>query len=259
MLYIYNMKGLILSLSIAFTSLVLANTNDNYIIVKSNQTITIDGDLSDWSNIPTTSNFTNHVTGKKGTASTFAQMTWDNHNLYIAFKVTDSDITANYITKDANVFLNDDLVEMFFDFDGSGMNYLELGVSATGVNYDFNIICPGMECGLWHSDSTWDIIGLEIQTIINGTNSNSGDIDSSYTIEIKIPLNSLASMAGGNYTPIIEGSVWKGNLFTINYNTGAGTRSGIDYLSWSTLGTFNFHQPAKFATFTFGSLPKDKK
>ena len=39
------------------------------------------------------------------------------------------------------LFDNDDLVEMLFDFNGSGTNYLEFGVSAIGVNYDYYIIC----------------------------------------------------------------------------------------------------------------------
>lgn len=248
------MKSILFALSLAITTVSLADSNDNYTIIKTAQTITIDGDLSEWSSIPATNSFSNHQTGAQGIAGAFAQMAWDDNNLYIAFTVTDADITANYVLQDANVFDNDDLVEMFFDFDGSGTNYLELGVSATGVNYDFNIICPGGGCGAWSSSSIWDIAGLEAKTIISGTNSNSGDVDNGYTVEIKIPLNSLSSMPNGNYTAIQEGSTWKGNLFKINYNTGAGIHSGTDYLSWSNHGTFGFHQPTKFATFTFGAL-----
>jgi len=251
---ICTVKTLLFGICISYTSLILAKKKESYIIVKSNQIITIDGKLDEWNDIPVTSGFTNHVTGEKGTVHAFAQMVWDNQNLYIAFTVTDLDITATCLTKDANVFLSDDLVEMFFDFDGSGTNYLELGVSATGVNYDSNIICPGADCGLWNSDSTWDIIGLQSKTIIHGTINNSQDNDNGYTVEIKIPLSSLLSMNGGNYSQIKEGCVWKGNLFTINHNTDARIRSNKNYLSWSTLGTFNFHQPLKFANFIFGSL-----
>lgn len=244
--------GLILGLS----SNALADSNDNFIIQKTNATITIDGDLSEWASVPASTSFANHETGAQGTAVVSAKMLWDDNNLYIAFTVTDNDVTANYTTQDDNLFDNDDLVEMFFDFDGSGTNYLELGVSATGVNYDFNIICPGTGgCGSWSSDAAWDILGLETATVVDGTLNNSADTDNGYTVEIKIPLSSLSTMSGGNYSTIQQGSTWKGNLFKINYNTGAGTHAGTDYLSWSLHSAFGFHQPSKFATFTFSGLP----
>ncbi len=237
------------------TSAVFADSNDNFNIVKTNQTVTIDGNLNEWGAIPKTSSFSNHSTGAKGTAGVFAQMMWDDNNLYIAFTVTDSDITANHVNQDDNLFDNDDLVEMFFDFDGTGKNYLELGVSATGVNYDFNITCPGTGgCGSWNSDGIWDITGLDSKTIFNGTINNNSDVDTGYTVEIKIPLSSLSNMIGGNYTTVQEGTTWRGNLFTINYDTGAGKLAGTDFLSWSNVGSHGFHQPPQFATFTFGAL-----
>jgi hypothetical protein len=251
------MKNIFLALSLVFTSSVFADSNDNFHIVKTSQTVTIDGDLSEWNLIPTTASFTNHQTGAQGAAGAFAQMMWDDNNLYLAFTVTDADITANYLNQDDKVFDNDDLIEMFFDFDGSETNYLELGVSATGVNYDYNIMCPGATggtCGSYNANFTWDIAGLESKTIIDGTINNSSDVDNGYTVEIKIPLSSLSTMSGGNYTPVQQGTTWKGNLFKISYNTGAGTHAGSDYLSLSNFGSFGFHQPSKFATFTFGAL-----
>tara|TARA_B110000211_G_C14081399_1_gene554681 strand:+ start:1032 stop:1793 length:762 start_codon:yes stop_codon:yes gene_type:complete len=249
------MKKILLGFSLMLTSAVFADSNDNFNIVKTNQTVTIDGNLNEWGAIPKTSSFSNHSTGAKGTAGVFAQMMWDDNNLYIAFTVTDSDITANHVNQDDNLFDNDDLVEMFFDFDGTGKNYLELGVSATGVNYDFNITCPGTGgCGSWNSDGIWDITGLDSKTIFNGTINNNSDVDTGYTVEIKIPLSSLSNMIGGNYTTVQEGTTWRGNLFTINYDTGAGKLAGTDFLSWSNVGSHGFHQPPQFATFTFGAL-----
>lgn len=226
-----------------------------YTIEKTNQTVTIDGNLSEWANIPPTPSFLNHETSAQGAAGAFAKLMWDDNNLYIAFTVTDADITANYVNHDATVFDNDDLVEMFFDFDGSGTHYLELGVSATGVAYDYNIICPGTGgCGSWSSDAVYNITGLETATSIDGTLNNSADIDNGYTVEIKIPLSSLSTMTGGNYSTVQEGTTWNANLFKINYNTGASTHGGTDYLAWSQYGTFGFHQPSKFGTLSFGGL-----
>lgn len=251
------MKNILIAFSFLSFNIISATPflAKSYTIDKTSQSVTIDGDLSEWSNIQATPSFLNHETSAQGTAGAYAKLMWDANNLYIAFSVTDADITANYVNNDANIFDNDDLVEMFFDFDGSGTNYLELGVSATGVYYDFNIICPGTGgCGSWNSNTSYNITGLSTATMIDGTLNNSADVDNGYTVEIKIPLTSLTSLTGGNYTTVQEGTMWNGNLFKINYNTGAGTHAGTDYLSWSQYGSFGFHQPSKFGTFTFGGL-----
>lgn len=249
------MRKTLLSIALGLGAYASTLANGTYVINKTSSTITIDGNLSEWANVPATGAFTNHETGAAGTASATAKLLWDDTNLYLAFEVTDNDVTANYVNQDDNLFDNDDLVEMFFDFDGSGTNYLELGVSATGVNYDFNIICPGTGgCGTWNSNATWDIVGLETAGVVNGTLNNSSDTDNGYVVEVKIPLASLASMTGGNYSTVQEGTTWKGNLFKINYNTGAGTHAGTDYLAWNVHNAFGFHQPTKFGTFEFGGL-----
>ena len=68
--------------------------------------------------MPNKAIFTNHKNRSQAKSSVFSQIMWDNNNLYIAFTVTDSDIIANYLNQDTAVFDNDDLVEIFFDFDG---------------------------------------------------------------------------------------------------------------------------------------------
>lgn len=65
-------------------------------------------------------------------------------------------------------------------------------------------------------------------------------------------------MKGGNYTQVKEGTKWKGNLFKINYNTVSRRNAGKDYLSLSNYGTFDFHQPSKFATFIFKERSYEK-
>lgn len=127
--------------TLVFSILALTSVASNeFLIYKTAENFVIDGNLTEWQNTPSTEVFLNHANGTQGTSSAKAQMLWDNNNLYIAFTVTDSDVTSNYTSADDPLYNNDDLVEMFFDFDGSGTNYLELGVNATGVKYDFNII-----------------------------------------------------------------------------------------------------------------------
>lgn len=251
------MKMNIQLLITALLNLLLGNSfaNNEFSIYKTTQSITIDGNLSEWQTVPYTDVFLNHENGNAGISSAQAQMLWDNNNLYIAFTVTDTDVSANFVNQDDPLYSNDDLVEMFFDFDGSGNYYLELGVNAKGVNYDFNIICPGGPCGSWNSDAVWDMVGLESAAIVNGTLNNSSDSDAGYTVEVKIPFSSLASLSGNNYVNVDELTSWRGNLFAINYNTGASTNAATDYLSMFNHNSFGFHQPSKFGTFNFMGQP----
>ena len=57
------MKDILLGFGLIFTSTLLANVNDNFKIVKTKESVTIDGNLSEWTSIPKTAVFTNHKNG----------------------------------------------------------------------------------------------------------------------------------------------------------------------------------------------------
>ena len=247
------MKNLLLLA--AFISPTVSNAQNAYTYnINRSSSIVIDGDLSEWGAVVSTENLSICNTGQSGKNTVQAKMLWDDNNLYIAYNISDDDITSTAQQQDAFLFQTDDLVEIIFDFDKNGSSYLEMGVNAAGVNYDYDILCTSNSCGGWKDNKTWDIIGLEIAALITGS-KNDGVGDQGYTVEIKIPFAGLATMPQGNFSMPVHGTSWKGNLMNVNYNTASIKNNPVEYLSWSTYpnAAIAFHQPDYFGTFVFNN------
>ena len=206
-------------------------------IHKTNEKITIDGDLTDWK-IPFLGPFAVHNTSEKATQNTIVSLAWNNENLYIAYKCTDSKIVGTPQTKDSEIFYTDDLAEIFFDPDGDGKNYIEIGVNAFSTHYDLLLKCISEECGGWNTSINFNVTNLESVSKI----TNDG-----YTVEIKIPFSSLEKVENGGFSKPKIGSKWKGNAFRIDYG------NTTEYLALQPYKSlqFGFHQPQEFAVFEF--------
>lgn len=204
---------------------------------KINENLTIDGDLSDWKT-SFLGPFVVHDSGKKATQDTFVSLTWNDENLYIAYRVLDSKITGKPQKKDSQIFNTDDLVEVFIDPDGDGQNYVEIGVNAFSSYYDMLLKCISPNCGGWNTSIDFDIPGIEAQSKIT---------PEGFTTEIKIPFSGLETIKNGNFTKPKIGSKWKGNTFRIDYG------DTTEYLALQPYKSlqFGFHQPQEFAVFEF--------
>nr|WP_199002398.1 carbohydrate-binding family 9-like protein [Flavobacterium sp. ASV13] len=204
---------------------------------KTNESLTIDGDLSDWKT-SFLGPFVVHDSGKKATQDTFVSLTWNDENLYIAYRVLDSKITGKPQKKDSQIFNTDDLVEVFIDPDGDGQNYVEIGVNAFSSYYDMLLKCISPNCGGWNTSIDFDIPGIETQSKIT---------PEGFTTEIKIPFSGLETIKNGNFTKPKVGSKWKGNTFRIDYG------NTTEYLALQPYKSlqFGFHQPQEFAVFEF--------
>lgn len=206
-------------------------------IHKTTEKINIDGDLSDWTN-PFLGPFTIHNSGQKASQNTMVSLSWNDENLYIAYRATDSKIVGKSQKKDAPIFNTDDLVEIFLDPDGDGQNYIEIGVNAFSTNYDMLLKCISPNCGGWNTSMTFDISGLETASKITPKGFNT---------EIKIPFSSLETIKNGNFKKPKIGTKWKGNAFRIDYS------NTTEYLALQPYKSskFGFHQPKEFAVFEF--------
>ena len=117
-------------------------------IHKTTQKLIIDGDLSDWKT-PFLGPFVIHDSGEKASQNTMVSLSWNDKNLYIAYRSIDSKIMGKAQQKDTEIFNTDDLVEIFIDADGNGENYLEIGVNAYSSYYDLLLKCISPACGGW--------------------------------------------------------------------------------------------------------------
>ena len=206
-------------------------------IYKTASPLVIDGDLSDWKP-PFFGPFVKHNSGLKATQETYAALSWDNENLYLAYKCIDSKIIGSAKKQDTPIFNTDDLVELFIDPDGDSKYYLEIGVNAFSSNYDMIINCISPLCGGWNTDISLDILGME---------TVSKHITNGYNVEIKIPFSSLNAIEKAGFKTPIVGTKWKGNLFRIDYGN---TTEYLALQSYKSL-QFGFHQPQEFAVFEF--------
>lgn len=206
-------------------------------IHKMTNKLIIDGDLSDWKT-SFLGPFVIHNSGAKAAQKTMVSLSWNNENLYIAYRSTDSKIVGKPSKKDSQIFNTDDLVEIFIDPDGDGQNYVEIGVNAFSTNYDMLLKCISPICGGWNTSMAFDITGME--TISKKTPDG-------FCTEIKIPFSSLKTIKNGNFTKPKAGTKWRGNTFRIDYG------NTTEYLALQPYKSlqFGFHQPQKFAIFEF--------
>lgn len=225
---------LILLIGLIFSEILQSQTLP---IHKTNEKITIDGDLSDWKT-PFSGPFVIHNSGETATQNTFVSLSWNDENLFIAYRSTDSKIVGKAQKKDAQIFNTDDLVEIFIDADGDGQNYIEIGVNAFSSNYDLLLKCISPACGGWNTSTAFDISGLETVSKIT---------PEGYNTEIKIPFSSLESIKNGNFSKPNVGTKWRGNTFRIDYG------NITEYLALQPYKSlkFGFHQPEEFAVFEF--------
>jgi hypothetical protein len=222
---------------ILFMMCSLTGLSQSIPVHKTTKKIIIDGDLSDWKT-PFLGPFVIHNSGEKATQNTMVSLSWNNENLYIAYKSVDSKIVGTAQKKDSQIFNSNDLVEIFIDADGDGQNYVEIGVNAFSSNYDMLLKCISPACGGWNTSMAFNIVGLEAQSKITPKGFNT---------EIKIPFSSLETIKKGNFTKPKTGTKWRGNTFRIDYGNTTEYLALQPYKSFK----FGFHQPEEFAVFEF--------
>jgi hypothetical protein len=223
--------------AVLFLTFSITTNSQNIPIHKTTEKLIIDGDLSDWKT-PFSGPFVIHNSGQKATQNTMVSLSWNDENLYIAYKSVDSKIVGSSQKKDSQIFNSDDLVEIFIDADGDGQNYVEIGVNAFSSNYDMLLKCISPLCGGWNTSMAFDITGLEAQSKITPEGFNT---------EIKIPFSSLETIKNGNFAKPKIGTKWRGNTFRIDY----GNTTEYLALQYYKSLNFGFHQPQEFAVFEF--------
>ncbi len=238
-------SGLVLAMGLAAP--VLAEVPYHYPAGKTPIAPEIDGKLNDavWSSVKATRHLVLHNDNSPSAVVTWSKVTYDDDNLYIAFFAQDNDIASQFTQFDDPTYQTDDTVEVFIDPDGDGKNYYELGVTAQAA-YDVVIHQPKP----WSDDQPWNIAGLEYAVNVEGTLNDASDIDQGMQVEIKIPLASLNYLGNNEY----QNRTWRFNLHRAEYSSQADTWMANEWLAWSPIGSFGFHQPEHFGYLHFTDL-----
>jgi hypothetical protein len=239
------MKYMLFAMLFVFVNILVAQTNPTLIVKRTDQTITIDGSLSE-----TAWKFADSValkecaSGSSPVQHTTAKVLWDASNLYVAVTAYDKDIWATLTTHDGNLY-TEEADELFIDPDRDGKNYFEYEVNCRNATLDIFMPAP------WSTGATgdlgWTSPNSVFKTVAHGTINNPGDIDTMLVIEEKIPFADLKTSSYTAQAPK-DGTQYSVNIYRID------GRQTKEMSCFSPVGgnpSPDFHTPSRFGIFQF--------
>ena len=175
------------------------------------------------------------------------QACWDATALHVRFDAVDTAPWFTMRTRDAHLW-EEEVVEIFLDAEGAGVNYAELEINPANVVCDLRVERPAPAVS---SDTHWDWAGLESAVVpladAHGTREG-------WTAIARLPWEGLRSLssAAAHMTPPTTGDVWRFNVFRIKRPGGPGNPAeGAIFAAWSVPEGPSFHVPAAFRPFRF--------
>lgn len=178
---------------------------------------------------------------------TMFQACWDATALHVRFDAVDTAPWFTMRSRDEHLW-EEEVVEIFLDAEGAGVNYAELEISPANVVCDLRVARPAPAVS---SDTRWDWAGLDSAVVpfadAHGTREG-------WTAIARLPWDGLRSLsdAAAARTPPKTGDTWRFNVFRIKRPGGPGNREeGAIYAAWSVPEGPSFHVPAAFRPFRF--------
>jgi len=191
----------------------------HYRCVRTVDEIRIDGLLDEfsWANARRVGDFERILSLHPGIEHhTEAAMLWDDENLYIAFVCRDPEMWCTMFERD-DPLASEEVVEVFIDPDGDGLNYAELEINPANVQWDLCILQRGPK---WKADTEWNITGLRSAVKAYGTVNDSTDTDIGWTVEIAMPWAGFKEIWPDRAHPPTPGEFWRLNLYRIERGAG---------------------------------------
>lgn len=172
---------------------------------------------------------------------------WTGTHLFLGATLTDTHIWGTLKERDDSLW-NEEVFEIFIAPEGPGGEYVELQISPLGTIFDAYFkqrLGKGEGTRQEQIDRAraWNLEGLEVAVHVDGTVNDKSKEDQSWTIELKIPLDSLPAMKS---KPTSE-TAWSVNLYRFDRPE---TNVSHAY-GWSTKPRGDFHRIEEFGTFRF--------
>ena len=204
--------------------------------------IVLDGRLDEpaWKDAPSTQAFRHTLSGAVTRVSAEAKVLWDDEHLYFAVVVGDDDLRTPFTQRDDPLW-EADVVELFLDPSGRGVDYLELQVSPRGVIFDTHYERRRVPRPIGHADFD---SRMEAAVDLRGTLDDSRE-DQGYTVEAKVPFAALATRNARATRPS-PGDEWRANFYVIDVGKRRGTA-----VAWSPPLVPDFHFPPRFGRLVF--------
>lgn len=198
-------------------AMLLKNPPLHYICYRAAGPIIVDGKADEkcWKNAPWSEEFID-IEGPAMPAplhSTRIKMLWDTSYLYIFALMEEPHLWATLTERESVIFYDNDF-EVFIDPDGDTHNYYELEINAFGTEWDLMLTKPYRFGGL--PITAWNINGLKSGVHLNGTINQPSDTDTSWSVELAIPLSIIAETADSLAIPV-DGKQWRINFSRVHW------------------------------------------
>lgn len=199
--------------------------------------VTIDGDLSEWSDVPFTEPFVGTMDGRPGYLSVRAQLAWDDEALYVAASIPDGFLVSAYPNRDDHLW-EQDCLELMIDRDGEGLGegYVELQISPRNVVFDTWFDRYRFPPPVGHV--TWDS-GIRSAVVLHGTPDDDA-ADQGYDVEARIPFGALRTAPNRSIANPVAGDTLRVALYLLDAQ-----REGAGALAWSPPLVGDFHVPER--------------
>lgn len=211
------------------------------------QTLLIDGRLDEdfWEQLPA---LTLHPISGNGRYSTEIRAGFTSEALIIGAKMEDEHIWATLTERDKDLW-SEEVLELFFAPRGADNPYFELQINPLGTIFDARFEKPlsggaSARRAAINKGLKYTILGLKSAHFIDGTLNDETTQDRSWSVELKIPFAAL----GLDDMPTEQDS-WLVNIYRIDRPSKDETHA----YAWSTLANKNFHNIAKFGTWSFAA------
>lgn len=238
----------------------------HYTVYRTAGAVVTDGllDEPDWDKAEWSEDFID-ITGSaklKPKLLTRIKLLWDEQYLYLAAELREPHVWATIDKRDDVIFHDNDF-EIFLDPDGNGCNYYEIEVNAFGTIWDL-MLTKAYKYGGKPLNS-WDLKGLKTGIHINGTRNDPSKPDTSWTVEMALPIAELMTGKLPRSQPA-EGVQWRVNFSRVEWKTtiqGSFYRKKSNSVSgkplpeqnwvWSPMGEVNMHLPERWGRLEFSS------
>jgi hypothetical protein len=199
------------------------------------------GDDAAWQGVPA-------IAWGEAPFATRFRAVWTPATLYVRF---DADDTSPWFTMDRRdaAIWEEEVVEIFLDPAGQGVDYFELEISPANVVCDLRVRRPYPDL---LSETSFDLDGLASAVRLHGEGPGRAP---GWVATAAIPFAGLRSLpvTDAIRIPPVAGDTWRFNVFRIKRPNGPmRPKDGAILAAWSPTGTPSFHVPAAFQPLTFG-------
>jgi hypothetical protein len=214
-----------------------------YTVLRAQDSLRIDGVLDEesWRYAASTGAFRLSKEGTRAENFTEAKLLWDDEYLYVAFHCADAHIVASKTERDDKLW-EEEAVELFFAPNApERFGYAEIEISPANAILDLYVREAPQFVPVALPYHTYN---LDIRSAVRlkGTLNDSSQADTSWTVELAIPLRDIQLVGA---PPIQDGDEWAMNLYRIE------RFPRLELTAWSPTGRNKFHIPERFGVIAF--------